>query len=343
MLHYILLLFLIGILPLAFGKLMYDIINQGESKWMLIVYGWIILFALFEIVSVPLILLNKSLSLLCVVYTSVLLMGYIVLCYIRRLSKRKKTWKIEKKSYGKLEFFIMGCAVAIIIFQVIYVVWNTHMDADDTFYIGHAVTALNTDKMYRFSPYTGAALESIPINYVLSPLSMFWAFLSKLSGVHPAIIAHIFIPIIFIPMSYIVVYSISIKIFGSSKTDVGLFLLLYAILQQYGYVSVYTASTFLLFRIWQGKAMLANIFLPMLFLMAENFLRERKGKWLQVFLVSLSICCCSSMGVVLGAIEMFVLTLVYAISEKKISIIWKGIILCLPYIFCGGMYVMMKI
>ena len=337
-----LLLLLIGVLPLAYGKLFYDIINQGETKWMISVYGWTILFALFEVVSVPFILLNKSFSLLCVVYTCILLICFIGLWCIKRLRRKKKIWKIERKSYGMIELFIMGCAVAIILFQIVYVVWNTHTDADDTFYIGHAVTALNTDRMYKFSPYTGETLENIPINYVLSPLSMFWAFLSKLSGIHPAIIAHTFIPIIFIPMSYIVVYSISIKFFCQSKTERGLFLFLYAILQQYGYVSVYTASTFLLFRIWQGKAMLANIFLPMLFLMTENFLRERKGKWLQIFLVSLSICCCSSMGVVLGGIEMFVLTLVYAFSEKKVSILWKGLVLCLPYIFCGVMYVIMK-
>ena len=80
---------------------------------------------------------------------------------------------------------------------------------------------------------------------------------------------------IFIPMSYGVAYMIAKRIFGDARLEISLFMVLYAVLQQYGYVSVYTASTFLLFRIWQGKAMLANVFLPCLLLLGDTALKKR--------------------------------------------------------------------
>ena len=344
MIQYTLLIIFIFVFPVVFGKLVYDSISENESRWFCLLYGWIVLFAVFEIVSVPTILMKKTLDFLCGVYSTALICVFALLVFIRRYAGNRKKKRIPDEKWSRLEIFVMICAIGIIAFQVFFVVWKTHMDADDTFYIRHAVTSLGTNLMFQINPYTGASLESFPINYVLSPLSMFWAYLSRMTGVHPAITAHIFIPIIFIPMAYSVAYLIAKRIFGESRLEIGLFMVLYAVLQQYGYVSVFTSSTFLLFRIWQGKAMLANVFLPSLFLLTDIFLQkdDKKWKWIILLLASLATCCCSSMGVILGAVEMALLIMVYFVTTKKVSVLLKGILICLPYIVFGCMYVGMK-
>ena len=345
MLSYVLLFIFIFVFPVIVGKLLSDIFFENESRWFWLLNGWVMLFSTFEIVAVPAILLKKTLDELCVRYSVALLFVVILLLIIRKFKGLKKKKSIPKKKWNGLEIVMMICSIGIIVFQVFFVVWKTHMDADDTFYIGHAVTSLETNLMFLIDPYTGAPLNILPINYVLSPLPMFWAYVSYMTGVHPAIVAHVFIPIIFIPMAYSIVYLIAKRIFGDTRLEIGLFIVLYVILQQYGFVSVYTASTFLLFRIWQGKAMLANVFLPLLFLLTDIILQKDSKKWrvVMLLLASLATCCCSSMGVILGGIEMSLLVVVYFFTSKKLSVLLKGILACLPYLILGCAYVWMKI
>lgn len=347
---YICLLFFIVLLPIITGNLVYDFIKQKESclhswiyRW---VYGWCTLFALFELSAVPLIMFKRALSELCIVYLLVIAAFVLVLEIVKICNHdhKQKKQRSVKKEWTVCERLVVLCALGIILFQVFFVVWKTHMDADDTFYIGHAVTSLGTNSMYQFSPYTGEKMASIPINYVLSPLPIFWAFLSKMSEVHPAVIAHIFVPMIFIPTAYSVVYLIGCRLFKNSRSEVGCFMLIYAVLQQFGYTSVYTASTFLLFRIWQGKAMIANIFLPLVFLSADTFYTEKNNKkyWIVLGAVSLATCFCSSMGIVLGGIEMVAIILAHFLVTRKLSVLKSGIIACVPYILGGIMYLIMK-
>ena len=345
MLNYILMLVFLFVFPVILGKLLSDIFLKSESKWFWLLNGWIILFAIFEIVSVPLIFTKKTLDQLCICYSVALLIAFIILFIIKTMRRPEKRKNIPKKKWNGLEIIVMICAIGIIVFQVFFVVFKTHMDADDTFYIGNAVTSVKTNLMFQIDPYTGAELTELPMNYVFSPLPMFWAYISKVTGVHPAIIAHIFIPMIFIPMSYGVAYMIAKRILGDARLEISLFMVLYAVLQQYGYVSVYTASTFLLFRIWQGKAMLANVFLPCLLLLGDIALKKgsKKIQCIPLLFASLATCCCSSMGVILGGIEMALLVVVYFCSSKKVSVLCRGIMVCIPYVILGCAYVLIKL
>lgn len=350
MFSYICLLFFLIILPITTGYLVYAFVKQKESylhsliySWM---YGWVVLFALFEISAVPLVMFKRSLNELCILYLVLVavVVFALMIAQICNRNQKQKMQKIVKKEWTVYEALLMVCAIGIILFQVFFVVWKTHMDADDTFYIGHAVTSLGTNTMYQFSPYTGEAVTVLSANYVLSPLPMFWAFLSKISEIHPAVIAHMFIPVLFIPTAYAVAYLIGCRLFKNSRREVFLFLVFYAVLQQFGYTSVYTASTFLLFRIWQGKALIANIFLPFLFLTADIFFMEKGNKkyWIVLTAASLATCFCSSMGIILGGIEMAAIIIADFIVERKRSVLKNGIAACVPYILGGVMYLVLK-
>ena len=100
---------------------------------------------------------------------------------------------------GKIRLSItMILALALILLQMYVVVRYAHMDADDSFYVGTAVTDIHTDTIFSISPYTGYAYTKIPSRYILSPFPVFLAVVSQLCGeLHPAIMAHTVFPPVF--------------------------------------------------------------------------------------------------------------------------------------------------
>ena len=70
----------------------------------------------------------------------------------------------------------------LILIQLIVVVLYAHMDEDDAFYVGTATTAVETDSLYAYNPYTGAAYNVLPSRYILSPFPAFLAVTSRLCG-----------------------------------------------------------------------------------------------------------------------------------------------------------------
>ena len=69
MLNYILMLVFLFVFPVILGKLLSDVCFKSESRWFWLLNGWIILFAIFEIISVPLIFTKKTLDQLCIYYS----------------------------------------------------------------------------------------------------------------------------------------------------------------------------------------------------------------------------------------------------------------------------------
>ena len=67
----------------------------------------------------------------------------------------------------------------LILIQLVVVVLYAHMDEDDAFYVGTATTAVETDSLYAYNPYTGAAYNVLPSRYILSPFPAFLAVTSR--------------------------------------------------------------------------------------------------------------------------------------------------------------------
>ena len=173
----------------------------------------------------------------------------------------------------------------LILFQLVVVVLYAHMDEDDAFYVGTATTAVETDSLYAYNPYTGAAYNVLPSRYILSPFPAFLAVTSRLcGGLHPAIVAHTVFPAVFVFLAYVVLFQYSRIFFKGKAGEQGIFMILCAVILWFCGYSVYNSEIFTMGRIWQGKAVLAGVFLPFLFLLCmEIFMQENRnihGAWL---------------------------------------------------------------
>ena len=171
--------------------------------------GYTLLFAITELLSLTMIFTKQPLHVLTVTY------GVVagVLAFLGARSLYKKRQKETGEGAGTYcgrrteatgispELVVAGILILI---QLIVVVLYAHMDEDDAFYVGTATTAVETDSLYAYNPYTGAAYNVLPSRYILSPFPAFLAVTSRLcGGLHPAIVAHTVFPAVFVFLAYV--------------------------------------------------------------------------------------------------------------------------------------------
>ena len=108
----------------------------------------------------------------------------------------------------------------------------------------------------------------------------------------------------------------------------------------WGNYSKRTNFTFLLFRIWQGKAVLANIIIPAVWLFFLKAVKDNFKLIDIIILISVILAgiLTTTMGIGLPAISLMLLAFVFAIKDKKISYLLKSGICCLPCLVYLALY-----
>lgn len=288
---------LLMIIPTILGALPLKFTKEKHSICFSLIVGYLIEFSLLEIFSIPMILLRLE-------FKTLLYSWCVSICVLVLLSILLNISKFNLKKFCKklkCEINLLSViAIIIILIQVVISVVYTHTDADDSFYVGTATTSIKENSMYVISAYTGNAEEKLPARYVLAPFSLYNAIISSIININPAITAHSIFAPIFIILSYIVYREIALKLFNKNKDDVSMFLIFLGIINIFGNFSIYTTSSFLLFRIWQGKAFLCNIILPAIWLIIWNYIEERNFiNWILVFIAMISACFVTEMGLAL--------------------------------------------
>ena len=300
--------------------------------------GYVLLFAVTELLCLTAIFAGLPLHVLVVAYALVSVL--LAVGGIRVLYKNKKAGRpVMKKPRLSGELI---AAAALILVQLVIVVLFAHMDEDDAFYVGTATTAVQTDSVYAVNPYTGADYKKLPSRYVLSPFPAFLAVISRLcGGFHPAVVAHTIFPPVFILLAYLVLFLYARIFFEGKIKEQGIFLMLCAVILWFSGYSVYNSEIFTMGRIWQGKAALAGVFLPLLFLLCMEILMQEKPKypWSLLFLTNGACCLFSSMGIMLAPLMMGVFLLLSLVRFRSLKRLWKGIVCCLPSLVLGALYI----
>lgn len=316
-------------------------------------FGLMTELVIFQIFAVILTFMKSSLSLLTILW--IVSCGILtVLGICEGIIKRKKYKQIPKEEKRKNRrrnphrvenVIVMIAGIALILFQVIFVTLHVHDDLDDAWYVGTAVISYFTDTLNVISPYSGEVLLKFSADRVLSPWSIFCAMLGKLSFVHPTIIMHTFIPIIMIPLCYIVYFLLAKEILKQNINKTLWLLVFLCLLNIYGNWSIRSTSTFLLFRIWQGKAILSNCIIPLVICIFIYLVKDIENKSLYFVILLLTVTAgtmVSSMGVFLGPVMLFALSLVDLISHRRIGNSLRAFVCVIPCILQFVLYIWMR-
>lgn len=305
--------------------------------------GYLFLFSVSELLILPATYFHIPLHCVVLAIGGILVCasGYGVFCF--RRSALPFFSETRQSLRNTSPFF--WCSFILILMQICIVVLYAHFDADDAFYVGTATTSVYNDSIFVVNPYTGINYRNLPSRYILSPFPIFLAVVSQLcNGLHPAITAHVVFPAVFQALTYIILYQFARKWFPSDPNRRGIFLFAVAALNCFADYSVYNAGSFQMVRIWQGKALLASAFLPLLLYLCLSVAMEEEPRypWKLLFLGNLSCCLLSSMGIMLAPILQGIFILFSFIKFKNLKHLGKSLACCLPSLILGVVYLAIR-
>ena len=383
--------FCIGVVPTNF------IAKKWRSPGFVLLSGYFVMWALFEISAVPAVLWVeydnfKTASAVFTVLTLSLAAAGIWLLYCNQkagkpglvtgksksrpeVSEAEGTGKDNDKrvsstggmkaraaAFGK--WLLRGTGIewllffALLGFQLYKAVAYASFDGDDAYYVVESLLAQEAGVMYRILPLTGGS-TGIDVRHALAVFPMWIAFVSVRAGIHATIVSHVVMPLVLIPLTYLLYYEIGRLLFARENFPV--FMILMAAFQIFGNVSIYTTETFFLTRTWQGKAVAGALAIPAvlwLFLLlcggkqekeAENEVEveiekgkekeDRRGLWFLFVCVQMSVGICSSIAVFLVSLLTALTAFVLACLRRDLRLLFKFGAACIPNLIYMAIYV----
>ena len=258
--------------PFFFGMIPVKYMDSSQrTPAMTYVCGWFVSFFAFELTAVPFILLEKSFTSLVITYTLItaVIFGFSVSAsrsvwgdYLNNI-RLVKSRPLTVKAGWILVFLLIGVQLFMAAFYEYY-------DGDDAYYISTAVLADTFDAMYLRDAYTGY-IYPLDARHALAPVPIYQAWLARLSGIHPAIIAHSVLSVAWLLFMYCIYACICRALLPADENEKKenfrpVFMMLIALWNMFGNISIYTSETFAMTRTWQGKGLMAGMVLPALIL-----------------------------------------------------------------------------
>jgi hypothetical protein len=151
--------------------------------------------------------------------------------------------------------------LSFIVLQIASAVVFDRPDWDDCFYLAAVLDFQMAERLNLEEP---THREGLPLNIicVLIAWELWQAVLSWASGLNPMVVAHGLLPVVLIPLAYAAYHGVLSVILP--RRWVPLALLGVAAYHVWGISSHDTPANYLLPRVWQGKAVLMHIGLPVL-------------------------------------------------------------------------------
>ena len=342
----------------AFCTAAYRIIGGNTGMW-----------AVFQLLAVPAVLLQVPFHTLVRLWTGalLLLLGlFAIFCrnpafrrkafFMRRTAAEDAAEKEPLPAGNRVTLCLLILASLILIGgQCRRYLFEEHIDDDDSRFIASAVSAYQHDTMLLENPATGEVKprpEGELVKDAASPWPMYLAALSALANVHPAITAHTVLPAYLLLLRYLVIWCVGSALFAEGKSrkaqppsseKQAWFLLFSAAALQFFGGSVHTAGAFALTRIWQGKAVLAAVMIPWILLLTYG--SEWTGEALSakaLIAASAAACLLSGMGILMAGALTGSYALWKALTERRLSSAALPLLCALPCLAYGLVYMILR-
>lgn len=270
------------------------------------------------------------------------------ICCKRRIS----AWLQEMSWAERIEWILF---LVLLGFQLYKAVAYASYDGDDAYYVVESLIAQQAETMYSILPYTGRH-TGLDIRHAMAVFPMWVAFVATKGHIHATILSHSVLPLVLIPLTYLVFYETGRILFRGtggnhevfSRENLPVFMILMGIFQVFGNVSIYTNETFFLTRTWQGKTVAGSLVIPALlwlFLLIyegtgdrgitgrrerRNRTERKAGLWFLLVCVNMTAGICSSIAVFLVSVLMAVTAFCLAIVERDYKIVIRMGAVCIP-------------
>ncbi len=334
----------IGMIPMPW------IPEKKRNPGVVWIAGYLIMLPLCWLATVPCVLFVKYDSFLVMArwFTALLAAAVLLGIFIgfRAYKKGKPVvprpaLDIGRMAWGERAVWLLF--FALLAWQLYKAFTMASFDGDDAEYVAQSLVTWQSNTMYLIKPYTGGT-TSLDIRHSLAVLPVWVAYIGRMTGLHTTILAHSVLPFVWIPLTYTVFYEVGKHLFQEKKECLPGFMALMALLQIFGNVSIFTNETFFLTRTWQGKAVAVSFVLPATVWLLFWIFDRRKGEkgtaagmWALLALTNMTAGVCTSMIVFLNAVMIGAAAFWLAVVERKLGILVKAGLVCIP----NGVYMLL--
>lgn len=316
------------------STLLYKMKLKMELSMALLI-GYISYFSVFGILMIPCTLLWVSLSAAAKIWAVCMCLAVGTAFFVLLRKKHSDIWDVPKKEWDAL-----GVVVFLtVVLQCLIVVFYQDTTVDAAYYVGQVSTSVYTDTLQRYDPYTGAILKKFNVRYMFSSYPMHNAIWCRLLGIHPIVQAKMVMSVINVLTANAVVYQIGKRLFEGQKRKAQLMVCIAAFLQLFSY-TIYTPGTFFFTRCYEGKAILANISMVLVFYCGIWFWQNTEDKRMWIFLLFTSISAITFSGsaiIMPAAVSAAILPGI--LKKRKFRKIVSYVLVMLPSVLYLAVYV----
>ncbi len=338
---YILLTLWLTLLPVCVGSLFsYPDGFQASSR---LLKGQFLLWALFQLVTVPVVIAHGTLNHVMLIYIPLcLILGVAGLfCILRKKEYQACSTALKRDCLhlsglkNRETVILLLLVLALWLFQMVIVVTQAVYDGDDSFYMAVANLANTNGSLYQVNPYSRGEL-GLNYRYILAPFPIWVALLSRMSGLHTLTVGHVVLGIALISMSYLIYWQISGELVKEKASRLR-FMLCVCVLYLWGNTSIHTAESFLITRSRQGKALVCGLVLPAfvsVLLSVGNTLdkgeKPKTGVYMYAACIMLTGCLGSAFGGAILLLFWSAVNLMWAIAYRRGRLLLNAALTAVP-------------
>ena len=306
--------------PVILGQAGYKLLKFTEvSAVKCFCLGSFLQWGIFQLIAVPLVLLRASFTLLIWIASFCFLLIPVISCFARN--------KISITSFSKVKGWknIVPLVGLLIVFglALYFLTAYQHIDDDDSRFVVNIIDMIRTNTLFLTNPGTGEPISKRAyelLRDVVSPWAAFQAYVAYLSGIQATIFAHLVHPLALFVLLFCIQWELSSFFVGEEISYRCVFCIFLWVLLWFGSYSGWSAEGFTLYRIWQGKAIVAGIGIPyMIHLLIREYEKEDKRYLLFLFISNMAMCLLSNMGILFGCLLVGVFGLAYGILKRKVG------------------------
>ena len=183
------------------------------------------MWAVFQLIAVPFVLRagrfrQVELFFEAVSLTLALAGGFLFLLHLKQgLWREIVLWGRGvvsglKSRTGLFRLFLWGIFLAGLLFQMLQAYRLAYADGDDAYYIPISTAANLGGGMYAIDSYTGAP-TTLDLRHGLAPFPIWVSFIAAKCGVNAAVAAHSLMPLVLIPVTYVLYLEIGRMLCGN--------------------------------------------------------------------------------------------------------------------------------
>ena len=324
------------LIPLSIGYLWCDTLSVPNSFASMYVFGTFFVWAYAQLMLVPMIIKDVSFStasIFLLSVTIVLLLIFFYRLYNNSVKANNHFKGIDLEDISKTDILCFVLLIGVVIFIIVQSARFQHTDADDSRFVVLAMDSIKSDRMLRINPATGCPLTNdlgeISKDYS-SPWMIYMAYVANLCGIKGTIMIHTVFPIFLYFLITCGFWLLADVFFHDQFSMKCLFVSFIWFITVFSNFSAFNAESFIMMRIWQGKAVVAGLSIPMLLYGLINILRESSWKnWINVFIINLGSCLLSGNAIVIGAFMICSYGFVYTLIKKNYRIMICSVMVCL--------------